>query len=77
MDKIDHLDARITLLRIAREIKANNIAPGEILSYINGMAPSLNPGYAGAEVTWDESGGILSYSVPDYASDDIPGFALK
>ncbi|TNF91950.1 MAG: hypothetical protein EP297_14505 [Gammaproteobacteria bacterium] len=76
MDKIDHQDARIILLRTARDIKADNIASDEVQSYINGISPNLNPGYAGAKVIWNASDKVISYSVPDYSGDDIPRFAL-
>ena len=53
-DKIDHTDARIALLNLKAEVYSQNIPLDDIKHYVTTRSLELNPGYAGATLSWDE-----------------------
>ena len=72
IDRIDHLDATISLLNLKSDIYSKKIADVDVNQYVSGIAVNINAGYAGSEVFWDKENKELTYAVPNYTSDDIP-----
>lgn len=77
MDKVDHVDATITLLNLKSAMYANNIPSKRFGSYVENSNAEMNSGYKGAKFSWDKDKKELSYTIPDYENKEIPKINLK
>lgn len=75
-DRIDHADARITLVNLKAEIYYRKIPASKIENYIKKSNSEINSGYKGAKFSWDKSDQVISYDIPGYKNERIPRVKL-
>lgn len=76
INKMDHVDATITLLNLKASIYSNNVTADNVENTIFSANATMNAGYAGAKFSWDKDSQELSFDIPDYTDEDIPRIKL-
>lgn len=76
-DRIDHTDARISLLNLKAAITSNNIPANRVENYIANSSSEMNKGYKGAKFSWNKDKQELSYDIPDYKDERIPRIKIN
>lgn len=70
-NKIDHVDALITLINLTTELKSKNIPASEIQKYLAETKIQLNPGYANAKLAWHKDDKTLTFTIPEFSDKNI------
>ena len=78
IDRVDHIDAYISLLNIKDEILSKKLQANknEIEKFISSFNAGDNPGYSGARFSLVNNGSELTYVIPGYSDENIPSVKL-
>ncbi|RDH80722.1 MAG: hypothetical protein DIZ80_16985 [endosymbiont of Galathealinum brachiosum] len=66
IDRIDHVDAKISLISIKYKIINEKIEKDKIHDYLSSLNIVINPGYQGASISWNADKHLLHFIIPDF-----------